>query len=617
MNENSQDPGPTPVNAPPVPGPERRGMTIILSVILAVGLLLYAVCLFKNISYPLMWADESMTAVGAERVLDYGYPKVHDGRNIFYDLRHDDMTLGIDKKTDAYIGGAGWAPYYFAAPFAALARFTSDLYQKTAILRIPFAVAGLGGMLLLLWTGTRSLATRRDRLALAALFVALELPSVTLMLHLREVRYYSLQLVLTAVALGLFAAYHIYASVRFRVYAAGAFCLVPLLFLTFSPASVAFYLTVFLYLAGEWLIATGKGHRSAPAPDRHGLRAQLPSFLPMLASLAPVALLAWFFRTLSISRKLEEFYRFSFTTYLEHVGVVWGYFIRYEVIAYALAAKVLLAFSWRRVREDACARLALQLSLLLTIFFIAQALLVGKVPNPMFARYFITLQPILVLTFALDLLILGRLARGMEGWRRTAGTTLVALLLAGSIGWAFSQNRQLIKGRLYEITHQYRGVLDFVIPTLQERYQHPERLVIATNYEETSYIYYLNCRVIVGFLTPNLSRDLLEKPDCIIYRSFWSTLTDSSIYNDFLGRDAYERVRFPVYDYGVNNIPEAVHWTPRWGWPRIGEAPMGTFRREDWSPPWGWQLQHYFGTVTTDIPQYQATIYLRIDTAVQ
>jgi hypothetical protein len=617
MNEDSQITGRMPASSPPVPTSERRGLTVLLSVILAIGVLIFAVGLFKHISYPLMWADESMTAVGAERVLDYGYPKVHDGRNVFYDLRHSDMTLGIDKKTDAYIGGAGWGHYYFAAPFVALSKFASDMYLKTAMLRIPFALAGCAGLLLLLWTGVRPLERRLDRLAVAVLFVVLELPSVTLMLHMREVRYYSLQLLLTAIALGAFAAYHLYSTISFRVYAAAVVCLVPLLFLTFSPAAAAFYLTIFLYLAGEWLIAKGKGQKkSVSAPDQHGLRTHLLSFLPMLASLALVAPLAWFFRTLYISRKLEEFYGFTFTTYLEHVGVVWGYFVRYEVIAFALAAKVLLALFWRRVRNDAGARPALKLSLLLTIFFIAQALLVGKVPNPMFTRYFIMLQPLLALAFALDLMVLARLASGMERWRKTAGTTMVTLLLVGSIGWAFSQNRLLIKGRLYEITHQYEGVLDFVIPFLQERYAHPERLIIATNYEETSYIYYLDCRVIVGFLTPNLDRDLSERPDCIIFRTFWSRLTDTEIYNNFISRGAFGRVRFPVYDNGVNNIPETVHWTPRYGWTQVGEVTLRAFRREDWTPPWGWRLlQHYFGTVTSDIPEYQVTIYLRREDA--
>ncbi|MFZ1677202.1 MAG: hypothetical protein WAT91_08015, partial [Saprospiraceae bacterium] len=94
---------------------------------------------FKNISFPLFWADESMTAVGTERVLEYGYPKVHDGKNVFYDLRHSNPTLGIDEKDDAYVGGAGWAQYYFGIIGYKLTEKTENIFTKTGIFRATFA----------------------------------------------------------------------------------------------------------------------------------------------------------------------------------------------------------------------------------------------------------------------------------------------------------------------------------------------------------------------------------------------------------------------------------------------------------------------------------------------
>src|SRR6185369_4377649 len=114
----------------------------VVATVLGLLILLYGYSLFANISYPLFWADESVTAVGAERVLQFGYPKVHDGKNVLYDIKHDDPTLGVDKKTDAYIGGAGWGHYYFAAPFVYLAESFSDIYSKTWLLRVPFAIVG-------------------------------------------------------------------------------------------------------------------------------------------------------------------------------------------------------------------------------------------------------------------------------------------------------------------------------------------------------------------------------------------------------------------------------------------------------------------------------------------
>jgi hypothetical protein len=589
MNAKNESSDQMQADSLPAPSPPRRGVTGILSTVLAIGLLVYAFCLFKNISYPLMWADESMTAVGAQRVLTYGYPKVHDGRNVFYDLRSDDMTLGIDKKTDAYIGGAGWGHYYFAAPFVVLSQFTSDLYLKTAILRIPFALAGLAGLLLLLWTGIKPLEKRLNRLLVAAIFLVLELPCVTLMLHLREVRYYSLQLLLTAFALNAFTTYHLFSSIRYYVYAVAVVCLVPLLFLTFSPASLAFSVTVGLYLGGECLIALISERRlSLPS-----LIVRLKPFVPVIASLALVVPLAWFFRTLYISRRLEEFYNFSFSIYLEHLNVVWGYFVRYDIILFAVAIKLLLVLCWRRLRSDAELLLTFKLSLFLSLYFIAQVLIISKIPNTLFTRYFIMLQPLLVLSFTLDLLILALLSFRMNKQRKAVRAAVLIALLCGSVGWVFSQNLQLIKGRLYEVSHQYRGPLDFIIPYIKEHYELPSQLVIATNYEETSYIYYLGCRVIIGFLNPDLPQDLqqvmLERPDCIVYRKCWPNVTDMNIFNEFLRRDVYEMEWFPVLDYCFNNIPEAVHWTPETGWQRS---------------------LHFFHTVYVDDPNRQTILYL-------
>lgn len=573
------------------PAKFQRVATYLLSTIVIIAVLVFAACLFKHISYPLMWADESMTAVGAQRVLDYGYPKVHDGRNVFYDLRHNDPTLGIEKNTDAYIGGAGWFPYYFTAPFVLLSRLSPDLYLQTAIIRIPFALAGFAGLLLLLWTAVQPFEQRLQRLAAAALFIVLELPSVTLMLHLREARYYSLQLLFTAVALSVFAAYHLRFAIRYRVYAVSVIVLSPLLFLTFSPASLAFCMAVFFFAGGEWIVDTIK-KRNDSTPSH--LFAKFKVIFPVLASLVLVVPLAWFFKTRDISRQLDEFYGFSLTTYVEHVSVVLGYFLRYDVIAFAIAAKLLMAVWWRQLRNNPALLPAFRLSLLFSTYFILHTVVISKIPNELFTRYFITLQPILALTFAIDVVILVRLLCEMDYRQRVTRATVVGMLVAGSIGWAFAQNWQLIRGRLYEISHQYQGVLDFVIPYIREHHEHPDRLIIATNYEETSYIFYLDCRVIVGFLNPDFRSDQLEQPDLLLYRRFWSDTTFDNTFDALLKRGNYESVRFPVVDSGFNNIPETVHWTPGMGW--------------------RWNL-HFFSTAYAVDPEKQTTLYIRRETA--
>ncbi len=60
---------------------------VVLYTALALLAVLFSISLFKNISYPLLWCDEGDTAMYATRVLEYGYPKVHDGKNVLYVVR--------------------------------------------------------------------------------------------------------------------------------------------------------------------------------------------------------------------------------------------------------------------------------------------------------------------------------------------------------------------------------------------------------------------------------------------------------------------------------------------------------------------------------------------------
>ena len=112
-----------------------------------------------------------------------------------------------------------------------------------------------------------------------------------------------------------------------------------------------------------------------------------------------------------------------------------------------------------------------------------------------------------------------------------------------------------LKNHIYELSHQYRGPMDFIIPFIEEHYKNPENLVIATNYEELDYVYYLGSKVIVGFAGNTLDEDLKLRPDIIVIRKRFS-FVDPAVFNRFLTRNKYESFFFPVIDYFVNNIPE-------------------------------------------------------------
>ncbi|MFZ2198871.1 MAG: hypothetical protein WAV13_14120, partial [Thermodesulfovibrionales bacterium] len=117
-----------------------------------------------------------------------------------------------------------------------------------------------------------------------------------------------------------------------------------------------------------------------------------------------------------------------------------------------------------------------------------------------------------------------------------------------------------IRGHIYELTHQYKGPLDYVIPFIKEKYAAPDKLVIATNYEETSYMFYLDAKVTYGYVRNNLAQDQLIVPDIIIFRKGWGE--DPELFRPYLRAFQYNGITFPVVNSPVNNIPE-LHWPPK------------------------------------------------------
>ena len=293
-----------------IPG-KRKESILTLSVCFLVLMLLFSI--FKNISYPLFWADESMTVMGGVRVLQFGYPKVHDGKNVFYDLNHPDLSLGIDKNTDAYIGGASWGQYYFAVLGIKLAEMTDDFYAKTAIIRTTFGIMGLAGLLVLAFLGRLFFQTGLSKKGYLVLFVFFELISISLVLNLREARYYSLAIFLIASCITVYTRYRILKTGRYLTYAALLIVLLFFLFITFSPAYFILLVSIFTFesiLTARNLLSKyfGKGNiTSSPALSLKEIaKNYFISLLPALISVAMVSPLIFFFETFHIGQELAE-----------------------------------------------------------------------------------------------------------------------------------------------------------------------------------------------------------------------------------------------------------------------------------------------------------------------
>ncbi|HWR59337.1 MAG TPA: hypothetical protein VN328_10655, partial [Thermodesulfovibrionales bacterium] len=321
-----------------------------LRIILFLMVLLFAASLFKNISYPLFWADESMTVMGGVRVLEFGYPKVHDGKNVFYDLLHSNRRLGVDEKTDAYIGGANWGQYYIAAIGAKLAEMSDDLFTKTGIIRATFALIGLAGLVVLAFLGSKFFRTRLSKRGFLTLFVFFEFISVPLALHLREARYYPLALFLTSLTIFVYARYRILNNGSYPAYTVLSVLSLFLLFATFSPAYFIFLASIFIFesaMLGGQLVSGCRG-RSAPAtfPARKALfRDYLRNMLPAFISLIVVSPLLVFFKTFYIAGEMAQYnYRLFGTDesgmFWANIEVIWKFFASSDFMYLAIILKI-------------------------------------------------------------------------------------------------------------------------------------------------------------------------------------------------------------------------------------------------------------------------------------
>jgi hypothetical protein len=522
----------------------KRTQNKILAGILIFLCSVFAVSLFKNIAYPLLWNDEAETAVFADRVLDYGYPRISDGKNILY-LFEMPGKVAWEKKTGAYIG-TGWGQYYYAVPGAMLARNVNEIYKKTAILRIPFAIIGFAGLALIVLSVIRIFKEDlRAKLSFLSLFALFEIISIPLVLHLREARYHSILVFLLACLLYLYINHKFFGTPGNFWYISLTAVSAFLLFNTFSPAYFIIIVTIILYECA-YFFKERKAKSSAV------------NIMPFLLSLIFVAPLLIFFRTFQISGEYARFAAGYCAPYCTRVLEIAGFFLRYDFLWPAIMVKAILFCLWFRFRPGTNTKF--YVSNLLSVFFIIYILVIAKMPLPViFQRYYIAMQPILTLILLIDIFNVFDLISGIgivdlkRRFKTIFVLSITAVLLLSGVSKIGA-----IEGHLYEITHRYRGPLDFVVPYIKANYSEPGRLVIATNYEEPAYMYYLGSKTTVGFVGNNIEADSKIQPDIIVLRK-QRLSGQQQLFSNFLKSGSYKIVFFPVSDYPVNNIPELDH----------------------------------------------------------
>ncbi len=525
---------------------------------------LFCLMLYKNISYPLIWNDESDTIMTAKQILKYGYPKVNDGKNKIF-LTEDKTGIAYKAAWDANIA-MPWGHYYFAAIGVFFSEHVDDIYLKGGIIRMTFATMGLIGLILFILAIKDLFLDRKTYFKIVLAFVFFELLSVPLFLHLREARYYSLVLFIVACFFYVFIN-----NFYLRKYSIKKYLLLMtlVLFVSYQINVIVFAsccLTLCIceginYVADIFSIIKKEGLRVAsiwrPIPQK------FVSCSPVLISGILISPFVISFETFSTAARAMEFYHYNTGYYFAHLERIFYVFTTQEFLYLVMLVKFLESVIWIKTRFGQRTELkkngygSLEMvSFFMTVFFICYCLMISKMPIPIiWARYVIVLQPIMILILLLDAV---SIFRYISAQGRKSSVKLYKISFSVLLVIVFAMNVQpkinYLKEYGYQLTHQLKGPLDYLIPFIKEKYKNPENLILATNYEELSYVFYLDCKVILGYVNINLENDMKLQPDIIIFRKTWGH--DPAPYNQLIQRAKYSRVSFPVFDSNVNNIAE-------------------------------------------------------------
>ena len=517
------------------------------AVAFALAASLLAALTLAGLGHPLVWQDEGETVMFGQRVREFGYPRVHDGRNVVYGMGLP-LADAVDEDDDAYIGSL-WGQYYFAALGVALAEGVEDPWARTARLRMPFALAGLLGLALAFLAVSGSVPPGRGaRLRAAAVYAVVLCSCTSLILHVREVRYYALVVLLIGACL----------CVHFRGGTGRARAallqtvLLTLLFNVFYPAAVG---------VAAWLVLEGglRVHRRNGGLGER-ISAEAPLALALLTALLIALPVAAYFEIVALSQLMSARWAFGPDVYLENIGFVLRYLLRFEFLAPALLAHGgLLAL--RGVAGRPAPDVAEPMEKAAALLRLCLCLGLIGARNPIyFERYFVPLSALLVLVVGLDAIALSRWLRaawseGPEIARRVAAATAGLLLLSLPVLVLIKSPE--LAGHLHQVAHPYRGPLDHVIPDLAARYPDPAALTIATNYEAEAYMYYLGSRVVGRFHDARpaaRSAEAAVRADVIVPRGGQPKGLDTL--EVFIEDGRFTRHVYPVEDLPYNNIPE-------------------------------------------------------------
>lgn len=524
-----------------------RSLQIILTLILISVFSMFCFSVLGNIQYPLLWNDEGDTALYAKRVLQFGYPKVHDGKNIPLQASPSDVDLITDKKTDALLE-SDWIQYYFSAPFVFVASKTNNLYFQTAIVRIPHAIIGIVGIIIFALSIYPVFRDKKSKFYCLIIFISIELLSLPLALHLREIRYYSLLIFTYACLINVFLRYHVFNNLSYKKYLILIIILSLILLNTFHPAFFPFMFFLIINIITSQIFTEKK--------YINRLLIAKKSIFPILIILLLSIPYFLFFKTFNIAFAMSSTYKFTINYYFVQLSKIINLFWNYDFLFSVITFKLIIYYFLLGVIDIdryQSIKNKIIISNYLTLIFVIYFLFIARIPYYLFSRYFILLQPILACIITLDIFILSYLffTRHIKIF---SSFFIFSIIISNLFIINGLKKITYLSEHVYELTHTYSGPLDFIIPYIKTLYGITGNLIIATNYEEYPYMYYLDSKVTIGYRGINLNEDLKIQPDIIIFRLGW--YSNPQNFNHFFTKAKYKEIVFPITHYPLNNIPE-------------------------------------------------------------
>lgn len=535
---------------------------IFLFILLFTLIGLFVFSLFKNIQYPLLWGDEAETAIYAERILKYGFPVVHDENNAMaYFVTIKDWNP-INKKNDAYTGNT-WGQYYFATLGQYFAGQTTDIYQKTLFLRIPFALAGMVGVLILpLSVIFLYQDDKNKKLLFLVGYFFLILFLISLVLHFREVRSYSLAVLLSSLITVIFLNSFFAKNIPKGWYLFLMTVFLFLLSVSFPPAYLAIVTSLGTYLMiNFYLTEIYRKNMQWKAIINIFFKKTFYLLSPFLISVIFMLPISKFFNMSDTSIKAYLNVGYNFQLYRHYLSLVIRFLTLHNYLLLGIfqkAVTIILFYVLKRKiglegtgNQDLKA--TLRLSVFLTYILVIHIFLVPLTPF-LFDRYYIFLQPLLALIIVLDLFLnLEIIAQSFNSQQtenyRLGYFYLFFLFLMVSLLFKLDT----IKGHIYELNNRYIGPVDAIISYINSNYKNSRDLLIDTTLEQSSFIYYLKSQL----LCDEVIKCSKDSPDIIIIRRYMISPKDfMDKINNTIASKQYQLVLLPILDYPVNNIPE-------------------------------------------------------------